>query len=67
MIKLKYSTNNRSSYQVFKNEIHIGNIQVKRDMLSEKYYATIFYDGKKETQGKRFASPHDAVSYIISR
>jgi len=67
MINLKYSINNSCSYQVFRDDNHIGNIHVTRNMLSDRYYAVVFYDGKRNPEGKDFSSPHEALSYLMSR
>jgi hypothetical protein len=64
MITLRYSTNDGSSYQVFKDSELIGHVRIKKSMTSDKYLAVIKGQEEEDCSAKEFDTPYDAMYWL---
>ena len=64
MITVRYSTNDSSSYQVFKDCELIGHVHIKKSMTSDKYLAVIQGEGEEDCSAKEFDTPYDAMHWL---
>ena len=67
MITVRYSTNDSSSYQVFKDSELIGQVHIKKSMTSDKYLAVIQGEGEEDRSVKEFDTPYDAMYWLEKR
>lgn len=63
MITLKVNTG-ESSFHVYNNGEPIGHIMMQRGLTGDKYLASIKRHGQKDTGGKEFDSPDEALQWI---
>lgn len=67
MITLKYSTNNRFSFQVLENNHPIGSVRINTGLTCDKYLAMIHGEGNEACRAKEFDTAHDALCWLEKR
>jgi hypothetical protein len=64
MITLKYSTNNRFSFQVLDDSHSIGSVKINTGLTCDKYLAMIHGEVNEDCRAKEFDTAHDALSWL---
>jgi hypothetical protein len=64
VITLKYTTNNRSTFQVLEDSHLIGIVSINTRLTCDKYQAMIHGEVKNDCRTKEFDTPHDAVRWL---
>jgi len=67
MITLKYSTNNRFSFQVLENNQPIGSVRINTGLTCDKYLAMLHGEGNQDCRAKEFDTAHDALCWLEKR